>query len=1400
MTLALYGKSKRRQTSLLLLGVFAVFAAMLGGVTIYHSDSAKAAPITVVDEGGPNDVSGDGQKDLTKLTIDNDGLPTSLAVTWNWDESSVPGGNSMDACSLYDTDGDGNANFAICVVVLFNPGPSPTTVLWSCSDGANDKCTAPNSSTTSISSHCDVAVSDDDPFPEGDSYPDDLQATCNIVMADVAASGATLLNVCSYPSASPTSNPNDCVLVPGTRTLTIMKVTDPGTHPGGTFTGTISPGLDTSFSVTLPADTAVSPAENNTVTLAEQTVTETPLPANWSNAGYYVQPSPYTCTGAETGYTNVGGSATVPAGNGNYTVCIKNTYTSPVQPSVSVTKTHSDIDGSAGDGNYSPTEWFTFTLAFQVSGAALTSAMNWNDQLPDGIGFVGLGTSVNPGNQLNCGGNQTTDEVFCSLQAGTPVGTYSYNVTVEVEETAVCGPVVNNVRIGAIAGEGDIVATDTVTITGCFQNPTVSKVKDDPALAGGIAYWEIRVDNTANTNLTAVVFIQDSGATLGAVTGGTCIGANLDTGIVCTVTAGATLVVNVSKTAPTAQCLPQTINNSASIWLGRTNQGTLLGTVGGDATTEITVPADLSTCGQPSISKTLVGGGDAPTAVTDPANVEWTVTVTNPATLPGTNQTVVIRDANVVVTSGPSFTGGASCAPNNDTADFQAALTGAGVSCTMPGGESTTSTITFDVRPAGTIARTCADQVFNNTASIQIGTQPAVNAVGPTITLQGNPELCTRDLEICKVVVGNGDGAVISGGFNFLVREDGIQTINGLPGGAITASEPNPDTTAGVDGAEVCQTVQVSTTKTIQVVEWGSRPDDWTEDAANYPMYSINDGAQVSNGTTSEIAAGSSDLKVTFFNRAVPATKTIIIEKRFVDLNGTEWGIDDIPTFTFTNPSIDPECTLVPNGAGDHAFIECTVPWDWDGDVSENVPADWEEVDCTPSTAPTQVAADFVFCNRPLGDVVIVKYENVPPAGAQNWNFTGTLPPGAFVVGTIGTTNSTGVTQLQVPNVPVGSYTLAELQGEAACQTGDTSDDYQTRGLVQVGGSLPGAAAIMAAPIIAAANQSVTVEKGATTYVVFGNQGCGSVLTAANLQVSKFSDPAANFTGTTNLTGWQITITGTAGAATGFNASETTGASGAFFLGIPDGTYTVCETAQANWAVVGSKYNAVNQAGVCRTGVVANLGQTATVNFYNQPRVNIEVNKNEISSATPAGGPGAGWSFSLTGCGVGPLVQVTGANGKATFSNLPPAVGCSYTVTETVKAGWSAINPVQVTAPTAAGQTAVLTFTNILIEVCTNCVTPTPTPTTPTPTPTPQTPTPTPTPTEPPATVTETPTETTAGERTPGPGQTPIPPSAGNGIAGSGSNSTSLVLAFLGLLAISTGTTILAFARKSSRR
>lgn len=165
------------------------------------------------DSAGANDEP--GQKDLTKMCADYNDLPTSVDVLWNWDENSWSGQNTGDGCSLFDTDGDGLINYSLCVTVGGNPAAIQSTTLYSCGDGKPDRCTnpivvLPQSQDTS----CSASVQPTDPFPAGDGYPNDTQASCNIALNDVGGvSVAALVDVCSYPSQQPNSDPSDCILL-----------------------------------------------------------------------------------------------------------------------------------------------------------------------------------------------------------------------------------------------------------------------------------------------------------------------------------------------------------------------------------------------------------------------------------------------------------------------------------------------------------------------------------------------------------------------------------------------------------------------------------------------------------------------------------------------------------------------------------------------------------------------------------------------------------------------------------------------------------------------------------------------------------------------------------------------------------------------------------------------------------------------------------------------------------------------------------------------------------------------------------------------------------------------------------------------------------------------------------
>src|SRR5262245_49906185 len=78
--------------------LFIVMASTIAlGIAMLGHSSVQAALTCVNDTLGANDEP--GQKDLTQLCIDDAGLPNTLQVTWNWDEISVSGNNTLDACS-----------------------------------------------------------------------------------------------------------------------------------------------------------------------------------------------------------------------------------------------------------------------------------------------------------------------------------------------------------------------------------------------------------------------------------------------------------------------------------------------------------------------------------------------------------------------------------------------------------------------------------------------------------------------------------------------------------------------------------------------------------------------------------------------------------------------------------------------------------------------------------------------------------------------------------------------------------------------------------------------------------------------------------------------------------------------------------------------------------------------------------------------------------------------------------------------------------------------------------------------------------------------------------------------------------------------------------------------------
>lgn len=216
-------ESTRKVVSLIrcCLVICTMFALLFGVLGVA---STEAALTCTQDQQGKDDEP--GQKDLTQFCL---GTTTDLscsasfdfAIRWNWDDTGLSGGNTGDACALFDTDGDSNANFAICVTISGNPATqaSQSPRLYRCNDDRPDRCGGAvlitGNSTCSVGQAPDPFAADPGAHKcTGTNCKSlDAAATCCIDLTDFGdPAAARLLDTCSYPSQQPNSDPSDCIV------------------------------------------------------------------------------------------------------------------------------------------------------------------------------------------------------------------------------------------------------------------------------------------------------------------------------------------------------------------------------------------------------------------------------------------------------------------------------------------------------------------------------------------------------------------------------------------------------------------------------------------------------------------------------------------------------------------------------------------------------------------------------------------------------------------------------------------------------------------------------------------------------------------------------------------------------------------------------------------------------------------------------------------------------------------------------------------------------------------------------------------------------------------------------------------------------------------------------------
>ena len=312
----------------------------------------------VVDSSGVNDEP--GQKDLTKLGRD---LSSSnpLNIFWNWDEISMSGNNTADGCALFDTNNTGLVDYAICVTWKLSQNQvvgSPT--LYSCNDTRVDRCAGDVQILTPISSVCTVSNASDDPFPTGDSSPNDTRATCTIPLSDVGnASQNSLLDVCSYPSTQPNSDPSDCIIIRTDKgNLTIVKNVVPDNAATNWDFAVNGP---TAYNASIVGDgsSGITPVDLGTYSITETAGTGTSL-SDYSTAWSCVKNGNAYLSGTGTTASNI-----VVSKVGNTEDSVVCTFTNTKnQGTLRVVKTVINDNGGtklAGD------------FSFQVNGGVLTA-------------------------------------------------------------------------------------------------------------------------------------------------------------------------------------------------------------------------------------------------------------------------------------------------------------------------------------------------------------------------------------------------------------------------------------------------------------------------------------------------------------------------------------------------------------------------------------------------------------------------------------------------------------------------------------------------------------------------------------------------------------------------------------------------------------------------------------------------------------------------------------------------------------------------------------------------------------------------------------------------------------------------------------------------------------------
>ena len=459
--------------------------------------------------------------------------PYYYKLFWSWDETAAwtGSGNTGDACALFDSDGDGNINFAVCGQIT-NPGGNPNLVNqtalstrpYSCNNTKSDRC--PKAAALiftptdvlagqflTLASGTSNLITATDPFPAGASNPNDSTLQVNIRKGFLPAN-SVLVNVCSYP-AGPDSSAGDCILSPGGGYLVVVK--DAGADTTTPFPFTVSPvpsGQSSSFTIigSGQSDTIGLPIGTNTESITEA------VPAGWQLNDVSCKLQDGSPAGSRSG--NTVGAITIQSGKAT-TCTFKNLRQTPHIKVVKSLDRYTDADGS---GTITRGDTLFYKFVVTNDGEATLNPLSVIDaSFTLGISCPGA-ASLAPSTSMTCA---TTSGHVVTLA--------------EVDAAAV----INTVNVSGTPPVGaNVNATDTVT-TPVTQTPHIKVVKSidhntDADASGTITrgdtlFYKFVVTNDGSVTLNPVS-VTDATFALGM----SCPGASLapNASMTCTTTSG----------------------------------------------------------------------------------------------------------------------------------------------------------------------------------------------------------------------------------------------------------------------------------------------------------------------------------------------------------------------------------------------------------------------------------------------------------------------------------------------------------------------------------------------------------------------------------------------------------------------------------------------------------------------------------------------------------------------------------------------------------------------------------------------------------------------------------------------------------------------------------------------